>query len=85
MFDAIMPVVQPEICFSIEDECRNVSDIDTVKRLYKKVKSENPIVAIWIKNWAKQTKDRIGSMACALITYRLIQSQIEADIMNGDL
>lgn len=82
MFESIMPIVQPEVCFSLEDECRNVSDAETVKRLYKKVKKENPIVAMWIKNWAKQSKDRISSMACALITYRLIQSQIEADMMN---
>ena len=81
MFDC-MPVVKAETCFSIQGECTNVSDIETVKRLFKKIKKENPIVAQWVKNWSEQTDDKIGAMTCALITYRLIQSQLEANMMN---
>ncbi len=80
-----MPFIQHETCFSIEGECIDVDDIDVVKKLYKKLKKTNPVVALWIKQYSKHTKDKIGAMACALITYRLIESQMEADAMNDML
>jgi|LakMenE18May11ns_1017448.scaffolds.fasta_scaffold9958718_6 hypothetical protein len=82
MFEPMLPLVQPETCFSIEKECMNVNDIDLVKKLYKQVKKKNPVIATWINAWAKKTKDRFGAMACALIVYRLLESQDEADMMN---
>jgi hypothetical protein len=37
---------------------------------------------MWIKNWAKKTIDPKGAAICALITYRLLESQEEADYLN---
>jgi len=77
-----LPIVQPETCFAIEGECVNQDDTVLVKKLYKQIKRKNPIVAVWIREWSKKTKDKMGAMACALIVYRLIESQFEADFMN---
>ena len=82
MIDNMMPIVQVETCFAIEQECKDCSDKETVDRLFKKVKKSNPVIATWIKRWSKTTKDSLGAMACALVAYRLLESQSEADFMN---
>jgi len=82
MTDSFMPIVQPETCFAIEEECKDLTDKETVNRLFKKLKKNNPVVAAWIKRWSNTTKDSLGAMACALIAYRLLESQSEADFMN---
>jgi hypothetical protein len=78
----LLPVVQPDTCFSVEQECLNIDDSQFVRKLYKKIKDKNPVVAMWIKNWAKKTIDPKGAAICALITYRLLESQEEADYLN---
>jgi hypothetical protein len=77
-----MPIVKAETCFALEQECKNLTDKELVQILFKKLKKCNPIVATWIKAWSKHTKDHVGAMACALIAYRMLESQSQADYMN---
>lgn len=82
MLRCSIPIVKPETCFALEKECKNLDDKEIVKKLMKKVQKENPVVATWIKRWAKHTKDHHGAMVCALIAYRMLESQSQADILN---
>ena len=81
----MMPIVKPETCYSLEGDCLNKSDYATAKKLYKRIRKENPVIALWIREWAKKTDDKTGAMICALVTYRLLESQIEADELNKNL
>ena len=82
MIETSLPIVQPETCFSLEQEVINVDDKDYVKRVLRKIARINPVVALWIKNYSKKTKDRLGAIVCAVMVYRLLESQEEADFLN---
>lgn len=82
MKETSLPIVKPETCFSIERECANVPDAKFVKSMLKKIAEENPVIAMWIKNYSKTTKDRFGAIVCAVVVYRLLESQDEADFLN---
>jgi hypothetical protein len=77
-----LPFVKPEICYSVEQECLNIPDKVFAKKIYKKLKKTNPIVALWIKKYAKTTKDPLATMICSLIVYRLLESQSESDSLG---
>jgi hypothetical protein len=82
MIETSLPVVKPETCFSIERECLGVRDVEFIKKTLKKIMKNNPVVAMWIKNYSKTTKDRFGAIVCAVVVYRLLESQDEADFLN---
>ena len=82
MIETSLPVVKPETCFSIERECLGVRDVEFIKKTLKKIMKNTPVVAMWIKNYSKTTKDRFGAIVCAVVVYRLLESQDEADFLN---
>jgi hypothetical protein len=82
MIETSLPFVKPETCFSIERECLGVRDVEFIKKMLKKIMESNPVVAMWIKNYSKTTKDRFGAIVCAVVVYRLLESQDEADFLN---
>ena len=60
----------------------NGFDVEFIKKTLKKIMKNNPVVAMWIKNYSKTTKDRFGAIVCAVVVYRLLESQDEADFLN---
>lgn len=77
-----LPVVKPEIGGSLEREMsEKANDLKYVKEQLKRLDVENPTVAYFIRNFAKTTKDKIGTAYCGLIVYRLLESQAEANRM----
>lgn len=75
-----LPVVKPEIGGSLQQEMPD-NDIKYVKDQLRRLDTENPTVAHFIRNFAKTTKDKVGSAYCGLIVYRLLESQAEANRM----
>ena len=84
MYNLFLPVVKPEIGGSLEREIFDKFDVDYVKDQLKRLDEENPAVARWIRKFSKTTEDRLGAAFCALITYRLLESQAEANRMNQE-
>ena len=82
MIETSLPIVKPETCYSIERELIGLPDNEYVKKVLRKMTEINPVVALWIKNYSKKTKDRIGAIVCAVVVYRLLESQEEADFLN---
>jgi len=80
--DDLLPFVNPEICFSLQREVANISDIEFVKRQLKLLKKKNPVIGLWIKDFSKKSKDRMFTMVCALMVYRMLEVQYEIDDMN---
>ena len=82
MNETSLPVVKPETCYSIERECIDIPDTEYCKKMLKKINNDNPVIATWIKNFSKTTNDRLGAIVCAVVVYRLLESQDEADYLN---
>jgi hypothetical protein len=79
----ILPVVKPETCFSVEHEIED-NEKTFIRRSLHHLMSNNPILGMWIKQYAKSSKDPKSTMICALVLYKLLESQEEADFMNDN-
>lgn len=82
MHDMFLPIVKPEIAGSVEREVFDQVDIKYAKAFLKKLDKDNPTIAVWIRQFSKTTKDRMGAVMCGLMVYRLLESQSEANRMN---
>ena len=80
-----LPVVNPEVGYSLEHSLEHALDRPYVKQALKNIRKENPAVAEWIKKFSKLTDDRIGSAFCAIIVYKMLQSQLEADCLKEEI
>ena len=81
-----LPVVKPEIGYSIDRELQNVvDDAEYVRDQLKRLDKENPTVAQFIRRLSKLSKDKIHVAYCGLIVYRMLESQSEVNWMNEDL
>jgi len=80
-----LPVVKPEIGGSLQQEMvEKANDLKYVKQQLRRLDTENPTVAYFIRNFAKTTKDKVGAAYCGLIVYRLLESQAEANRMHQE-
>lgn len=80
---SFLPVVKPETCFSVEHEVED-DEKKFITRALHHLMNKNPILAMWIKQYAKGSKDPKSTMICALVLYKLLESQEEADFMNDN-
>lgn len=76
-----LPVVKREIAGSLSANLQNQKDVRYLKQQIKEIEEVNPVVADWIRKFSKTTKDRKGSAFAAVILYKMLYSQCEADIM----
>lgn len=76
-----LPIVKPETCFSVEKNC--FSSDDFLSKHLSEIRKKNPIVGMWIDRFSKTTEDKEGSVACAVIVYKLLESQEEANYLNS--
>jgi hypothetical protein len=81
----VLPVVKPEIGYSLEKELRNAEDVEYVCKQLKRLGEENPSVAIFISKFSKISKDKMNVAFCGLLVYRMLESQAEANWMNESI
>lgn len=79
-----LPVVKREIAGSLAANLKSLKDVKYLKQQIKEIKEVNPVVADWILKYSKKTKDRKGTAFAAIVLYRMLYSQCEADIMLLD-
>lgn len=82
MNQSALPLVMPELCYSLQKEVENMEDSKFIVKHMKELKQKNPVVALWIKEFGKTSKDRKVTMICALMVYRMLESQMECDILS---
>lgn len=76
-----LPVVKSGIAASLAANLQDQKDIRYLKQQIKEIEEVNPILADWIRKYSKTTKDRKGAAFAAIILYKMLYSQCEADIM----
>lgn len=80
----LLPVVKPEIGFSIEHGIPD--DVNAfIKPALANLWEENPVVAEWIERFSKITKCKGTVAICGLVVYKLLHSQAEADRMAEEI
>lgn len=80
-----LPIVKEEIGFAIQEEFRKSVDGDYICETLERMGKENPCVANFIAAYSLQFEEAIlPVMACAVLVYRLLESQAEADAMEKD-
>jgi hypothetical protein len=79
-----IPKVNEEICYSVEQEI--IRD-DYLSSVAKHMAKDNPTIAGFIHCFVGKLPPccKKAAMLSALTTYRLIESQIEADSMKTDI
>lgn len=82
--NSYLPKVDPSIGGSLEHEIKDKDDIQYIKMQMKRINAQNPVIAKFILEFSKLTKDRKGAAFCAILIYRMLESQAEADKMLED-
>lgn len=77
-----LPVVKRAIAASMSANIRGAEDLDFLKSELKEIKKVNPVVSEFIRRFSKTTKDRKHAAYCGVMVYKLLYSQMEADLMN---
>lgn len=80
-----LPHVNFDIGHSLAREVVCRDDKEYLEEQLNRLEKENPAVSRWIRNFSKTTRDRLGSMFCAVMVYRLLESQAEADRMTREI
>jgi pyrroloquinoline quinone (PQQ) biosynthesis protein C len=82
----LLPLVTKEVGFAIaKDMCND--DEQYVTEELQKIQEENPVIASFIYKWIKLDKkkeDKIHVAFCAIIIYKMLRSQAEADKMTEE-
>lgn len=85
MYDVLLPVVNPGIGGPMSKDLCGICDVPYLKKELKRLDEENPVVSQFIRKFSKTTKDRVGTVFCALIVYKMLENQAEANRMNLEL
>lgn len=85
----LLPIVKEEIRFAVQAEMLH-SDGKTyeTEMLQRLAGDDNPRIANFISGFAmkmKTSEAREAAMYAGLLVYRMLESQAEADILNGEL
>ena len=82
--EPLIPKIKEEICFSIEKE---IASDDYLSKMAKHLAEHNPTVGGFLYLFVTRLPPCCSkaAMLAALTTYRLIESQMEADRMNREL
>ncbi len=74
-----LPKVTKETGYAVCRELERERDNDYVIGLLERLEGENPCIAEFISRLAIQHEDPVGISTAALLVYRLLESQAEAD------
>jgi len=79
-----VPILHPDIAGPIQKELLDLPEEDYGRYIashIKKLVEENKIVANWISQYAMSTDKPMEVASCAVILYRLLESQAEANAL----
>lgn len=80
-----LPLVHPDVGYSLAQEVDKCDDEQYLDEHLARLENENPTISTWIKHFAKRTDDELGSMWCAMMVYRLLESQAEVNRMMEEI
>lgn len=82
--EPVIPTINEEICFSVE---KDMLDEKYLTNMAKHIRVNNPTIAGFISLFTGRLPPccKKAAMLAAFTTYRLIESQMEADKMKIDL
>jgi phosphohistidine phosphatase SixA len=80
-----LPTVTQETGFAVCHELERSEYNEYVIRLLERVEQENPCVAEFVSRLAIQHDDPVGISTAAMLVYRLLESQAEADGLRAQL
>lgn len=80
-----LPRVTKETGYAVCREFEQEDDNNYVIRLLERLEEENPCIAEFVSRLAIQHDDPVGVSTAALLVYRLLESQLEADGLNRQL
>ncbi len=84
LFRVSLPRVTRETGFSVCRELEQAQGNEYVIALLERLEEENPCVAEFISRLAIQHDDPVGVSTAALLVYRLLESQLEADALRRE-
>lgn len=80
---AKIPKVTPDTGYAVCAEMEKEEGNEYVVRLFERIEQENPCVAQFISRLAMQHSDPVGVSTSAILVYRLLESQIESDVLKA--
>lgn len=80
-----LPYVNPNVGYSLARQLMTVDDEPYMEEELGRLDRENPAVSMWIRKYGERTEDPMGSMFCALLVYKLLESQAEANKMAEEI
>ncbi|MDC3379491.1 hypothetical protein OAX78_04335 [Planctomycetota bacterium] len=78
----ILPRVTKETGYAVCRELEREDNNDYVIRLLERLEDENPCVAEFVSRLSINHEDPVGISTAALLVYRLLESQAEADALR---
>jgi len=82
--EPVIPPINEEVCYSIEQEMVRG---EYLTNMAQHIRDNNPTIAGFLHSFVGRLPDCCGqaAMLAAFTTYRLIESQMEANKMNNEL
>ena len=81
----LLPIVTQETGYAVCRELERSEHNDYVIGLLERVERENPCLAEFVSRLAMQHGDPVGISTAAMLVYRLLESQAEADSLRQQL
>jgi hypothetical protein len=80
-----LPRVTKETGYAVCRELEQEDNNDYIIAMLERLEAENPAVAEFVSRLAIQHDDPVGISTAALLVYRLLESQAEADYLRSQL
>lgn len=80
-----LPVVTKETGYAVCRELETEDDNTYIVRMLARLEKENPCVAEFVSRLAIQHEDPVAVSTAALLVYRLLESQSEANALREQL
>jgi hypothetical protein len=81
----LLPIVNDDIGFSLAHRFKDSTPKEFWDAELNSLKAENPVVANFILSLAKLSEDPTRILTCGVMTYSLLRSQAEADLMTKEI
>lgn len=80
-----LPRVTKETGYAVCRELERADNNDYVIHLLERLEEENPCIAEFVSRLSINHEDPVGISTAALLVYRLLESQAEADSLRAQL
>ncbi len=80
-----LPRVTKETGYAVCRELEQEEDNNYIIKLLENLEEDNPCVAEFVSRLAIQHEDPVGISTAALLVYRLLESQVEAEELKEQL